>query len=327
MKKQGIFAKLFAKITAWLMREKPSKGSILSDFDKLRYEIKPGDVLLIAGRSRVSEVIKLITQSHWSHSALYIGRLHDFEDPKLHEIVAQHYRGPASAQLLVESVMGKGTIITTLERYKHMHSRICRPTGISRHDVQRVISYAIQRLGGEYDVRQIFDLARFLFPWGLFPRRWRSSLFRHNAGVPTKQSCSSLIGEAFTAVSFPILPFVKAKDGKDVEFVHRIPRLFTPSDFDFSPYFDIIKYPVLTKPGKAIYHHLPWSKENVVSDKEGTLYKPEVEEGEAADQRESEETDKNAKENASNTSAKNSLQDEDEKPSRHEHKENSDTKR
>lgn len=269
-----MFAKLFDKITAILMRERPRKDTALSDFDKLRYEIKPGDVLLIDGKSHVSEVIKIIIQSHWSHSALYIGRLHDFEDLELHELVAKHYDGPASEQLLVESVMGKGTIITPLKRYKHYHSRICRPSHISRQGVQQVISYALLRLGGEYDVRQILDLARFMFPWNLFPRRWRSSLFRHNAGIPTKQSCASLIGEAFTAANFPILPYIKTTKDQSIEFIQRIPRLFTPSDFDFSPYFNIIKYPILTKPGKAVYHHLPWSKEDVVSDMEGKIYSP-----------------------------------------------------
>ncbi len=78
----------------------------------------------------------------------------------------------------------------------------------------RVIAHAIRHLGNDYDVRQLLDLARFLFPWGILPRRWRSSLFQHNAGKPTHTVCSSLLAEAFSAVGFPVLPFIdRGADG------------------------------------------------------------------------------------------------------------------
>src|SRR5690349_7247930 len=37
--------------------------------------LRPGDVLLVEGASRVSTVIKYLTQSTWSHAALYVGPL------------------------------------------------------------------------------------------------------------------------------------------------------------------------------------------------------------------------------------------------------------
>ena len=35
--------------------------------------IKPGDILLIEGRDHISGIIKYLTQSTWSHAALYVG--------------------------------------------------------------------------------------------------------------------------------------------------------------------------------------------------------------------------------------------------------------
>jgi len=67
----------------WLTRDGPLPEPPLCDFNRLRFELRPCDVLLVEGRSRVAEVIKLITQSPWSHSALYIGRLFDIRNPKL----------------------------------------------------------------------------------------------------------------------------------------------------------------------------------------------------------------------------------------------------
>src|ERR1700726_4026372 len=39
----------------------------------VRDALQPGDILLIEGNSRLSAVIKYLTQSTWSHAALYVG--------------------------------------------------------------------------------------------------------------------------------------------------------------------------------------------------------------------------------------------------------------
>src|ERR1043166_8781828 len=44
-----------------------------NDFESLLRVLKPGDVILVDGDQRVSEVIKYLTQSTWSHSVLYVG--------------------------------------------------------------------------------------------------------------------------------------------------------------------------------------------------------------------------------------------------------------
>jgi hypothetical protein len=80
----------------------------LVDFACLRREIKPADVLLVHGRSRVSGVIQNVTQSSWSHAALYAGRLRELESETLRaELINEHGWGPEE-QLLVESDIGRG---------------------------------------------------------------------------------------------------------------------------------------------------------------------------------------------------------------------------
>lgn len=263
--------RLVQALTKWLMKERPQNHMPLSDFERLRYEIRPCDVLLVEGQSRVSDVIRLITQSPWTHSMLYIGRLHDIENPLLRQRVREAYGGDEGEQLVVEGLLGKGTIVTPLSRYQHIHIRICRPKGISRMDAQKVIGYAIGKIGVEYDVRQVLDLMRLLVPWSILPRRWRSSLFQHNASEATRQICSSLLAEAFSAVHFPILPVLHQNQQNHFELVQRNPRLFTPSDFDYSPFFEIIKYPFFSLSEDGMYRHLPWAQNEVSNDEAGIV--------------------------------------------------------
>ena len=254
----GVNKWLWGKIAHWLAAERKDDQQPLCDFERLSYEIRPCDVLLVEGRSRVSEAIKVIIQSSWTHSALYIGRLHDIDSPALRERISASYKGDPGAQLVIEALLGRGTIVSPLSYYKDFHVRICRPTHISRQDAQQVTSVAIQKLGLDYDVRQLFDLARFMFPYGILPSHWRSSLFEHNAGDPTRTICSTMLVEAFQAVHYPVLPVIRLDGGGEPRLYKRNPRLYTPRDFDYSPYFDIIKYPYMGTEDLAVYRRLPW---------------------------------------------------------------------
>lgn len=259
-------------VVNWLKHKKPLPHAPLSDFERIRHEIKPCDILLVEGRSRVSEVVKLITQSNWSHAFLYIGRLHDIEDPQLRERLGSYYHGNADKQLIIESELGMGTVVRVLTAYEREHLRICRPRGLGYNDSQKVIAYAIGRLGTTYDVRQIFDLARFLFPWTIMPRRWRSTLFSARPGKSTQTVCSTMIAEAFGQIQFPILPLVKREEGGKVQLFMRNPKLCTPSDFDYSPYFDIIKYPFLDFQHHSDQRLLPWQGAARLSAEEKRMY-------------------------------------------------------
>lgn len=260
-----MFRTLKHSLIDWITKEPPPEGFPLCDFERIRHEVRPCDVLLIEGRSRVSNVIKQITQSPWTHSCIYIGRIHDIEDDALREKLTAHFDGSFNEPLVVEGYLGKGTIVSPLEMYRKDHIRICRPRGLSRKDAQQVISYSILQLGTQYNVRQIIDLARFLVPWSFIPGRWRSSLFSKHAGESTKTVCSTMIAQAFSSVEFPILPLIKKHEETGIELIQRNPKLFTPRDFDYSPFFEIIKYPFIELDELSTYRNLPWNRSGLIS--------------------------------------------------------------
>ena len=254
---------LWERMTTWLMKDRPPPVTPLCDFKRLVEELRPADIVLVEGRSRVSDVIKVITQSAWTHSAMYIGTLDKINDLKVKSWVEAHYTGATDAPLIIEALLGEGTIISPISRYYKDHLRICRPTGLSQRDANRVIKNVCRQLGNQYDVRHLLDLARFFFPWFILPRRWRSSLFQHNIGTPTRTVCSCLMAQAFCRINYPILPFIDRSEDGAIRFYQRNPRLFTPRDFDYSPYFNIIKYPFLSIDDIHLYRKLPWCKEDI----------------------------------------------------------------
>lgn len=263
---------IWDRFVRWLTYESANFQSPLTSFERLRYELRPGDVLLIEGRSRVAEIIKSVTQSMWTHSVLYIGRLHDIDDPLMRDHILKYRHCNPDEQLIIESMLGQGTVVNSIDIYDGEHIRICRPRGITRKDSQKVIDYAIRQLGVDYNVRQIMDLARFMFPYWFIPKNWRSSLFEHNAGKPTETVCSTMMAEAFAKVRFPIVPVLhQGKDG-DVKILRANTKLITPRDFDHSPYFDVIKYPVLDFDELGIYRTLPWDQTGVHQTSRGDSF-------------------------------------------------------
>lgn len=269
---------LAKRVIQWLIEEHEIDGVAPCDFARLTEEIRPSDVLLVEGRTRVSDVIKSITQSSWTHSAIYIGRLNEIQDEAVHASVRHHYSGDPNTQLLIEALLGHGTVVTPLAKYQRDHLRICRPRGLSPEDAHKIIEYSAQHLGIDYDVRQMLDLARLLFPYGILPRRWRSSLFQHHIGMPTRTVCSSMIAAAFASVRFPVLPVIHRDDDGTLRLYPRNHKLYTPRDFDYSPYFDIIKYPLLGLDDLGVYRMLPWDQDGVICNDKNECYVPRFKE-------------------------------------------------
>lgn len=232
--------RLLVKIGQGLARylDQPLRGYepfAVSDPAKLLAAMQPADVLLVEGNHRVSTAIKYLTQSTWSHSALFVG---DFQGTGL----------GVEAPALIEADMQHGVVAVPLTRYTNLNTRICRPVGLSDADRQGVCQYAIARLGHTYDLRHIFDLARYLLPVPPVPVRWRRRMFALGSGDPTRAICSTLIAQAFQSVRYPILPRIERRmeeQGSEYtirEILHiRHYSLFTPRDFDISPYFRVIK--------------------------------------------------------------------------------------
>jgi hypothetical protein len=205
--------------------------------DILARTLWPGDVLLVEGNTRVSAVIKYLTQSTWSHAALYIGD-------------ALGSTGGDELKVLIEAEVEAGVAAVPLSKFAHFNTRICRPVGLTDEDRQKVVDFAVSRLGMQYDTKQILDLARYLFPYPPVPVALRRRLLAIGSGDPTRAICSTLIAEAFYSIHYPILPERVVIDGKtygvapyvenEVEHIRKF-GLFTPRDFDVSPYFAVVK--------------------------------------------------------------------------------------
>lgn len=229
----GIGRRLAHRLTA------PSAGYTPftpSDFETLCRVLRPGDVLLIEGRERVSNAIKYLTQSTWSHAAMYVGN----------RFAGQG--ADAEPHRLIEVNLGEGCVSAPLGKYARYNTRICRPVGLTPEERRAVTDYMAARIGLKYDMRNIFDLLRYFLPNPPVPVRWRRRMLAIGSGDPTRAICSSLIAQAFQSVRYPILPdvrVVKARRGSTYarsEILHiRHHSLFTPRDFDLSPWFQIIK--------------------------------------------------------------------------------------
>lgn len=171
-------------------------------FELIKKELKPGDVLLVAGRTRMAKVIQWVTGSHWTHVAVYIGN-----------------------DWLIESIVGIGVRIASVDLYVSDEVRIMRHKFITPDKSRGIINIMADNLGGKYDSRAIFDLLRLMAPIWLMPRKFRSTLFRDSRD---RFTCSELTTLAFKKQDLQVI-------------LHQKARLTVPGDFDRSVYFDVIK--------------------------------------------------------------------------------------
>ena len=190
--------------------------------------LEKGDIVLVDGNTRISTAIKYLTQSTWSHACLYVGE-----------------KGTDSSQLnLLEANLKNGVHLTSLDHYANFNLRICRPVNLSDEETGQLVEFARQRIGHQYDLKNVADMIRYVIQKPAVPNRYRRSLLSLGSGEPTKAICSTLIAESFQSIDYPILPRLNSKGG----FSGGAPLLykphfthFTPRDFDLSPYFRIIK--------------------------------------------------------------------------------------
>ncbi|HNU10115.1 MAG TPA: YiiX/YebB-like N1pC/P60 family cysteine hydrolase [Rubrivivax sp.] len=216
---------------------------------ELAATLRVGDVLLVEGGSRVSRIIKYLTQSNWSHATLYVG------------CDQAGCRGPT----LIEADLEDGVRATPLTAYTHMHTRICRPQGLAPAEIDRLVAHVLGRVGEHYDLQNLVDLGRYLMPVFPIPQHRRRQMLAFGSGDPTRAICSTLIAQAFQAIRYPILPELRPDERSGAagrhyqrELLHiRHYSLFVPRDFDMSPYFEIVK-PTLQSGFDP--HRLQWAE-------------------------------------------------------------------
>ncbi len=259
---------VFRRLAEWIGRrivrylDEPISGYrpfFAPDPDVLKRTLMPGDVLLVEGANRISSIIKYLTQSTWSHAAIYVGEGH----------VPDSESG--EPRVLVEALAEDGVIAVPLSKYAFFNTRICRPVGLSSAERERVVAFALAFLGRKYDIRYVLDLARYLVPYPPVPVAMRRRMLALGSGDPTRAICSTMIAQAFHSISYPILPDTEHSvltAGKpygvsayiESEALHiRREGLFTPRDFDISPYFELVKP---TIENGFDFHRLAWVEEN-----------------------------------------------------------------
>lgn len=226
------------RIAAYLTKEIPGyEPSTPPDYTSLERSIQPGDVLLIEGNTRISSIIKYLTQSTWSHSAMFVGAIDGYAT------------ADGEAHVLIEATPVEGVVTAPLSKYRLSHVRICRAHALTPQDRSAVVRYVTDRIGSLYDSRNVFDLMRYLLPLPV-PAPFRRRALALGSGKATQAICSTLIAQAFQSVRYPILQRVKRPDddrkvksqfSRDEILLIRHYSLYTPRDFDISPYFAIVK--------------------------------------------------------------------------------------
>lgn len=267
---------LKARVTLWLTQESHVSGAPFCDFDRLSRTVWPADVILVEGNTRLSQFIKDVTQSPWTHSALYIGRLCEIGDAALRQHVQKYYTGDTDEPLVIEGLIGQGIVVAPLKKYRGVNLRVCRPRGLSSDDAYRVIRFAAHHLGAQYDIRQLFDLARWMSSRSVLPRRLWSTLFEININLSERTICSTLIAAAFDTVRFPVIPVVCRNDNGVIRFYPRNARFCTPRDFDYSPYFDSVKFPIMMLDDVSAHRHLPWDNRGIICNHDNECLAPDA---------------------------------------------------
>lgn len=219
----------------------------VSDPEYLLSILQVGDVILVEGNQRFSTAVKFLTQSTWSHAAMYVG----FADPDMAPDV--------DAPSIIEADLKNGVIAVPLSKYADFNTRICRPVGLDDADREKIAQFMYDSIGMSYDLKNVIDLARYLIPTPPVPTTWRRKMLALGSGDPTRVICSTRIAQAFQQIAYPILPGIEILTEKDCEEIYHIRHhsLFTPRDFDVSPYFEIVK-PTVAR--GFDFRMLNWSK-------------------------------------------------------------------
>lgn len=244
-----------------------------NDLGKLRASLRPGDVVLVEGSQRISQIIKYLTQSSWSHAALYVGDAAVARGGPHAEVFRAAYGSDADA-LLVEANVETGVTAVPLAKYQHHNIRICRPINLRPADLETVLATVTAQIGNAYNVGHIMELLRYFLPvsligFGQGPLRLLDADGDGLIDSPGEVICSSQIAMAFQKVRYPIQPTYSAtQSASPSTFMERIshrmipgrrrvvpnffdtgvftpcdPHLVTPRDFDLSPYFEVVKLP------------------------------------------------------------------------------------
>lgn len=233
------------------------ESRMINNMKRLSRTIRLGDVLLVEGSSRFSQIIKVLSQSCWSHAAFYVGDLLTREPYAKNPEVINYLKDLDEfdrTHMLIEADSVKGVYPISLSTYRNYNIRVCRPFGIAQNDLNQVIAEIIGNIGKHYDHRNILDLALLLLPFSINPFRKRTIKACLGGCTEYQVICSGMIARAFQNIRYPVVPALKKTDINDFgneadpygsKLIMRHFSQIMPRDFDISPNFEIIKYNII----------------------------------------------------------------------------------
>lgn len=115
-------------------RKPTSRTPLRTDIVMMQRVLRPADVLLVDGEGKISSAIRYLTQSSWSHAAIYVG-----------DILESCTEG-GERHRLIEANVGEGVVSAPLSKYTHFPTRIC-PVNLTPEDRDLVINFMKQRIG------------------------------------------------------------------------------------------------------------------------------------------------------------------------------------
>lgn len=143
------------------------KGDIILSHVPLEPLKHPGSI--------VSAAIRKITNSHWSHSAMYLGN-----------------------GKVLEADWDGVVIDNLVRRYKNTDISFWRHKKIREIDEDYLVADARKTVGKDYDFGQLFDL----IPLFIFRGRWKK---RAKAGSVNKIICSEACSRGYYRQGFPVM--------------------------------------------------------------------------------------------------------------------------
>ena len=217
--------------TIWSARNRATSRSRRAIPDALRATLRPGDVLLVEGNNHVSGVIKYLTQSTWSHAALYVGP------------IGERTTADGEPLVLVEAVLGQGVVGAPLSKYAalpHPHLPSDRADrGRLRPGLHLCGRAHRLRLRRQEHLRPAALSVAAAGAAALAPAH---DVARLRASDPHHLFGPDRAGVRARALSDPAedhAPDERAARRDILEIRHS--SLYAPRDFDISPYFQLVK--------------------------------------------------------------------------------------
>jgi hypothetical protein len=225
--------------------------------------------------------VKVLTTSQWSHVVLYIGDRQDLLTEAEKEEWTARFGAASLRHLVIDADPVRRVHLKPIDDYVGLMLRHCRPEALTVDDVDVVLQNALSQLGREYDVKHILRLLLFFsFPWEILPESFRR-LSTDFTLSEDDRICSRVVSEAFHSVGYPIrhaaivrdrgaihrtaLGFAtglrhrgrtaarllvggrvraalsRLTDKRYTEIQLKGERHITPSDYDMSRFFSVIK--------------------------------------------------------------------------------------